>query len=100
MNVIEGRFDRRATHRIFSEPVAIEAVMDLTARAMRGMEVMEALHWIALGIGDSDLVKGIAMAHAEFTNMRDALRGYAGLIEQSVAIDPYEAVAVAGLEAA
>ena len=34
MNVIEGRFDRRATHRIFSEPVAIETVMDVVAKAV------------------------------------------------------------------
>ena len=100
MNVIEGRFDRRAKHRIFSEPVAIEGVMDLTARAMRGVDVMEALHWIALGTGDADLVKGIGMAHAEFAAMRDELRRYAGLIEDSVPVDPYTAVAVAGLEAA
>lgn len=95
MNVIEGRFDRRATHRIFSEPVAIEAVMDVDALAQEGIRFLEAAHWIALGIGDSHLVRGINLAHARFAAIREITQRAAGLIEESVAVDPYVAVEVA-----
>ena len=100
MNVIEGRFDRRARHRIFSEPVAIDMVMDLDALAQEATKFLEASHWIALGTGDSHLVRGINLAHARLSAMREITQRAAGLIEDSVPVNPYEAVAVAGLEAA
>jgi hypothetical protein len=99
VNVIEGRFDRRATHRIISEPVTIEMVMDTDALAQEGIAFLEASHWIALGTGDKALVRGIARAHACFAGIREITRRGAELIEHSQAIEPYEAVQYAGLEA-
>ena len=98
MNVI--RFDKRATHRIFSEPVALDLVNDLTALTDEAIQNLEAVHWIALGTGDAHLVRGITVAHGRLVNIRDLSHQAAGLIEQSVRIDPYAAVQCAALEAA
>ena len=95
MNVIEGRFDRRATHRIFSEPVAIETVMDVDALAQEGMQFLEAAHWIALGHGDADLLRGINVAHARLSHIREITRRAAGLIDESLVVDPYRAAEAA-----
>lgn len=95
MNVIEGRFDRRATHRIFSEPVAIDTVMDVEALAQEATSFLEAAHWLALGTGDKHLVRGIGLAHARLQQIRAITRNAAGLIESSIVIDPYRACEVA-----
>ena len=95
MNVIHGRFDKRATHRIFSEPVALDLVNDVDALAQEGIKYLEAAHWIALGTGDAQLVRGIVVAHGRLTAIREITHRCAGLIEESVRVDPYVAVAVA-----
>ena len=95
MNVIEGRFDRRATHRIFSEPVALDVVNDVDALAQEAERYLEAIHWIALGTGDRDLVNGIAATHVRVHGIRDLAHNAAGLIGESIVIDPYRAVEVA-----
>ena len=100
MTVIEGRFDRRATHRIISEPVAVEMTLDTSALAQEGMTFLAAANWIALTIGDDALINGINRAHACFSGILEITRRGAELIENSVAIEPYEAVRYAGLEAA
>jgi hypothetical protein len=100
MNVIEGRFDRRATHRLISEPVAVEMTLDTLALADEGRRFLEACNWIALTIGDKDLVRGINRAHSCFIGIRDIARAGAALIESSQAVEPYGAVQFAGLEAA
>ena len=95
MNVIHGHFDRRATHRIFSEPVALDHVNDVDALAQEGIKYLEAAHWLALGTGDSQLVRGIAVAHARFSAIRELTHNAAALIEESIKVDPYIAVEVA-----
>ena len=95
MNVIHGRFDRRATHRIFSEPVALDLVNDHTALVQRAIQLLEASHWLALGTGDALLVKGIGVAHACLKDLLALSHNAAGLIEESVKVDPYLAVEAA-----
>ena len=95
MNVIHGRFDKRATHRIFSEPVALDLVNDVDALAQEGIKYLEAAHWLALGTGDAQLVRGIVVAHGRLTAIREITHRCAGLIEDSIRIDPYVAVEVA-----
>ena len=95
MNVIHGRFDKRATHRIFSEPVALDLVNDVDALAQEGIKYLEAAHWLALGTGDTQLVRGIVVAHGRLTAIREITHRCAGLIEDSIRIDPYVAVEVA-----
>ena len=95
MTLIEGRFDRRATHKVFSEPVALDVVNDATALTQRALKYLEASHWIALGYGDAELVKGITVAFECLQELRALSRSAAGLIEQSVPIDPYLAVEAA-----
>lgn len=93
MNVIA--FDRRATHRIFSEPVALDVINDVTALADESVKYLEALHWIALGTGDAHLVNGIAAVHARVIGIRERANTAAGLVEESYVIDPYRALEVA-----
>lgn len=100
MNVIEGRFDRRATHRIVSEPVVMDMVLDTTALADEGIRFLEATHWLALAIADKDLIRGLNRAHACMVGIRDIARAGAALIESSQSVEPYGAVQYAGLEAA
>jgi hypothetical protein len=114
VNVIEGRFDKRATHRIFSEPVALDLVNDLTALTdeagksdNEALRYLEACHMLALGTGDADLVRGLVIAHARVSStlarlqgMRELTRIAAGLVEQSIRVNPFVAVEYAALEAA
>ena len=99
-NVIHGRFDKRATHRIFSEPVALDLVNDLTALTDEGIKYLEAAHWLALGTGDAQLVRGINVAHARLVAIRDLTHQGAALLSVSTIVDPYRAVEYAALEAA
>ena len=98
--LLPGRFDKRARHRIFSEPVALDVVNDATALTQRALKYLEASHWIALGYADAELVKGITVAFECLQELRALSRSAAGLIEQSVPVDPYGAVQYAGVEAA
>ena len=98
MNVIQ--FDRRAAHRIFSEPVALDVINDVDALAQESLTFLEAVHWIALGTGDAHLVKGIAAIHARVIGIRDRAHNAAGLVEESIRIEPYIAVQYAALEVA
>jgi hypothetical protein len=95
VNVIEGRFDRRATHRIISEPVAVGMTLDTLAFADEGMALLAAANWLALSAGDKALVKGINRAHSCFAGIREIARQGAALIENSPAIEPYRAMEVA-----
>lgn len=92
MTLIEGRFDKRASHLIFSEPAALDVLMDATAIAHRGIKYAEASHWIALGKGDPELVRGITVAHECLTQLLEIARACAALVEGSVRVDPYKAV--------
>ena len=100
MNVIHGRFDKPATHRIFSEPVALDLVNDLTALSAEGIKYLEAVHWLALGTGDEQLVRGIVVAHGRLVAIRELTHRAAALVEDSVKVEPYTAVQYAALEAA
>ena len=94
------RFDKRATHRIFSEPVALDVVNDVTALSDEAIRFLEAIHWIALGTGDEHLVKGIAAVHRRVIGIRDRANVAAGLVEDSIKVEPYIAVQYAALEVA
>ena len=100
MNVIHGRFDKRARHRIFSEPVALDVVNNVDALTQERIKYLEAAHWLALGTGDAALVRGIVVAHARLTAIREIAHRAAGLIEESIPVEPYGAVQYAGLEVA
>ncbi len=93
-------FDRRATHRIFSEPVALDTINDVTALCDEAIHFLEAIHWIALGTGDAHLVRGIAAVHARVIGIRDRANLAAGLVEDSIRIEPFLAVQYAALEVA
>ena len=95
MNVIEGRFDKRASHLIFSEPAALDVLMDATAIAQRGTKYAEASHWIALGYDDPQLVHGITVAHECLNQLLEIAKSCAALIEGSVRVDPYRAAEAA-----
>ena len=93
MTLIEGRFDRRAIHRIFSEPVAIEVVLDVEALLQEIQQVAEACHLVGLGYGDADLTNGHVRIFDLARKAREITHNAAGLIEASVVVDPYKAVA-------
>jgi hypothetical protein len=95
VNVIHGRFDKRAIHRIFSEPVALDLVNDVDALAQEGIKYLEAAHWLALGSGDEQLVRGIVVAHGRLVAIREQTHHAAALIEASIRVDPYIASEVA-----
>ena len=97
MNLIH--FDKRAAHRIFSEPVALDVINDVDALAQESIQFLEAVHWIALGTGDAHLVKGIAAIHARVIGIRDRAHNAAGLVEQSIRIDPFAAAQCARIVA-
>lgn len=100
MNVIEGRFDRRATHLVIAAPPALDILNDATALTQRAIDHLNAAGWIALGYGDAHLSKGIQVAFDCLQELRALSRSGAGLLEQSISVDPYVAVEYAALEAA
>ena len=109
VNVIHGRVDKRATHRIFSEPVALDHINDATAHVHRIHsiheeinEINQAMHMISLGVGDEHLVNGAIRIHDKLLLATDELSallatvlGAAGLVEESLVVDPYRAMEVA-----
>ena len=95
MTLIEGRFDKRATHRIFSEPVALDLVNDMTALANEAIKYLEASHWLALGTGDAQLVRGLTVAHGRLMQMRELTHSATSMIADSIVVDPYRAAEVA-----
>ena len=104
------QFDRRATHRIFSEPVALDTINDVQALAQEietadlavALKCLVAANWLAIKTGDAELVRGINLAHDRVFRaigrtqaIRDRANAAAGLVEESLVIDPYRALEVA-----
>lgn len=128
-NVIPfDRFDRRATHRIFSEPVALDLINDVTAEGEDAVmacrnarfatnEVIDLsmrAHLLALGTGDEELVRLIGRIHdgsltqartlgligGKVTHVLSLARQAAALAQDSEAVDPYLALGISGPEGA
>ena len=90
-------FDRRAVHRVISEPQAMDMMMDVDALAQEAIAFLEPAHLLALGTGDRSLVRGISVAHSKLVQIRDVVHEGAALVSDSLRVDPY---AVLGPEAA
>ena len=85
-------FDRRATHRVISEPVALEMAMDVDALAQEAITYLEPAHLLALGKRDNDLVRALVVAHAKVKQIRETVHAGVALLEDSYVVDPYHAV--------
>lgn len=85
-------FDRRATHRVISEPVVLDLANDVDALAQEAIAYLEPAHLLALGTGDRDLVRALAVAHGKVKNIREVVHAGVALLDQSYIVDPYRAV--------
>lgn len=86
------QFDRRATHRIVSEPVCLDIINDVDALAQEAIAYLEPAHLLALQSGDQHLVRGITVAHAKVKAIHAKAHETAALLTESVRVDPYIAI--------
>ena len=128
-NVIQfDRFDRRAQHAIFSMPVALDLINDVTAEgedavmACRNarfavnetIDLARRAHLLALGTGDSDLVRLLVRIHdgamtqartigligGRITHVLSLARDAAELAQGSEPVAPYRALGIGPHDAA
>lgn len=85
------QFDRRATHKVISEPVALDMTNDIDALAQEAIAYLEPAHLLALGHGDRELVRALTVAHGKVKGIREICHEGAALLEQSLTVDPYAA---------
>jgi hypothetical protein len=83
------KWDHRAQHRIFSEPVALEITMNVDALAQEGMAYLEPAHLLALGHGDRELVRGITVAFEKFAAIRAEAQKATDLAQGSAPVEPW-----------
>lgn len=89
------RFDRRAVHRIFSEPVALELSMNVDALSQEVVTLCHNAHFQALGTGNESLVNVIRLIGSKVTHIRRIAQEATELASQSEAVDPYKALELA-----
>jgi len=93
-------FDRRATHRIVSEPVCLDIINDVDALAQEAIAYLEPAHLLALRSGDAALVRGITVAHAKVKAIHAMAGETAALLTDSAQVEPYLAVKFGSPDAA
>jgi len=94
------QFDRRAIHRVISEPVALDMCNDIDALAQEALAYIEPAHMLALAHGDRDLVRALTIAHGKVKGIREITHEGAALLEESARVDPYRAIEFGGPDAA
>lgn len=82
-------YDRRAVHRVISEPKAMEMMMDVDALAQEAIAFLEPAHLLALAHSDRALVRGINVAHGKLVQLREVVHEGASLMADSLRVDPY-----------
>lgn len=94
MNVIA--FDRRARHRVVSDPSALDVANDVDADAQEAIVHLARAHFLALGAGDAQLVRELNTAGRRLVHLRRRLHEGLDLLNASVEVDPYLAVQYGG----
>lgn len=82
-------FDRRATHRIVSDPSVLDHANDVDALIQRAITYLEPAGILALGYNDPPLYNGIRWAHDALQDARAVIHEGLDLYAGSIAIDPY-----------
>lgn len=90
-NVISVTFDRRATHRIVSDPSVLDIANDVDADAQEAITLLHNAHWLALGTGNAALVRVLQRVGSKVTHIRHLTHEGLDLYANSVIVDPYVA---------
>lgn len=83
------RYDRRATHRLVSEPSTLDRINDVDALAQEAVALLYNAHFQALGTGNDNLVRTLARVGGKVVHIRRIAQEGAALLTESVAVDPY-----------
>lgn len=83
------KWDHRAQHRIFSEPVALDLINDVDALAQEAIAFCHNAHFQALGTGNASLVRTIQLIGGKVTHIRRLAHEAAALAEQSAPVEPW-----------
>ena len=91
-------FDRRATHRVVSDPTVLDIANDADAHVQEGIEYVTRAHWLALAAGDAGLVDAINRVGARLHDLQALIHRGLDLYAESIAVDPYRAAELAAAE--
>ena len=83
------QFDRRARHRVVSDPSALDMIMDVDALTQEAIALCHNAHFQALGTGNETLVRTISRIGGKLVAIRRIAQEGAALVEQSMTVDPY-----------
>ncbi len=75
-------FDKRARHRVVSEPSSLDLANDADAQARA--------HFLALATGNQQLVRELTVAGARVVDVRRLIHTGLDLLHESLEIDPYQ----------
>jgi hypothetical protein len=93
-------FDRRAVHRIVSDPSVLDIANDIDADAQEAISLAHNAHFMALGTGNDALVRVIQRLGSKVTHIRVLTHTGLDLYAESVAVDPYRALSLVPDDAA
>lgn len=85
-------FDRRATHRIVSDPSVLDIANDVDADAQEAVTLIQNAHFMALGTGNEQLVRVIGRLGSKVVHIRTLVHQGLDLYAESVAVDPYKVI--------
>jgi hypothetical protein len=93
-------YDKRATHRIVSDPSVLDIANDIDADAQEAISLAHNAHFMALGTGNDALVRVIQRLGSKVTHIRVLTHAGLDLYAESVAVDPYLALSLVPDDAA
>jgi len=86
-------YDRRATHRIVSDPSVMDLANDADADAQEAISHLGNAHWLALGTGNEQLVRELVVIGSRLHHIRQLIHTGLDLYAESAVVDPYKAAA-------
>ena len=83
-------FDKRAKHRIVSEPSTLDIANDADAEAQDAIAHIARAHFMALATGNPQLVRELTVAGSRVVDIRRLIHTGLDLLHESLEIDPYQ----------
>ena len=82
-------YDKRARHRLVSEPSTLDIANDADAQAQAAIAHISRAHFMALGTGNAELVQELVGAGNKVVDIRRRIHQGIDLLTESLEVDPY-----------
>lgn len=82
-------YDRRAIHRVVSDPSVLDIANDCDADAQEAIAHLWNANYLALGTGNGTLVDEINAAGKKLQDIRERIHFGLDLLRESARVDPY-----------